>query len=82
LPKGVKSLVQRMPSVRLKHPSNGSGAFRLPSPYSLILDALKLILARREVRRIAADLRNQGNEVTTDAENLRSLGDPITDEVS
>ena len=42
--------------MQLKHPSNGSGAFRLPSPYPLVLDASERILARREERRIAADL--------------------------
>jgi hypothetical protein len=56
LPKGIKRLVQRIPSNAAKHRSDGSGAFRFPGPYPLVLDALKLILARREERRIAADL--------------------------
>lgn len=56
MPKGIKRLVQRIPSNAAKHRSDGSGAFRLPGPYPLVLDALKLILARREERRIAADL--------------------------
>jgi len=42
--------------MQLKHPSNGTGAFRLPSLYPLVLEASRLILARREERRIAADL--------------------------
>ena len=59
LPKGVTSLVQRIPSMRLNTLKRERCLSPPSSPYALVLDAFKSVLARREERRMAAVLRTE-----------------------